>query len=413
MNDQLSIPYSAQVAYLPADSGMPGSLSQADKNVFQRVSPFCLEVIKKSSALEEDMCSVILPVSELSNKLNNLNESILVVFQELQNEFTAITESASFDTSDQAIRGVLESESEEVFKGCSIYDKYFNVMRVSNPTTLLILGQVARTAHLILNDLEFAMVSRDQVVFIINNIKLMFQDLVKTIAPQPSDEIVLSARMNYKVGERLEQGGMSEENDTSPTDWTYKVARYRWITGHHLFSLASIFCINFLNKARCEFEKGMEEEGVTMLRQAGLFLRGTTASMWYAASMPGKTYMSYIRPSMISQETPNGFSGDQNTEYKRLKNSKALLEKSLLRLYGAKRTGWPGCIKEAVDEFVEFDTLDCEAHTLIAAAMAGMDNSISQKQWQQNLPPGFERLNAVDLLREITLQRRQSFGGQI
>jgi len=413
MNNKSSAPYSTQIAYLPADSNLPSSLTGVDRDVLYRVLPLCREVIEKAETFENDMWSAIPRSLEVSNKLDSLNGSILDVFHNLESELITSVQATSFETSDLAIRSVLANEPDDIFKGYSIYDRYFHVIRIAGPSMLQILGQVAKTSHMIINDLEYAMLSRDEFTFIINNIKTMFQYIVSNASEQASNDIVFSGALDRKTDWQQEPEKAWEDNGESPTEWTHKVARYRWITGHHLFNLCSIFCINYLNRAREQFEKGIEVEGNELLRQAGFFLRGTTASMWYAASMPGNIYLKYVRPSMISQESPNGFSGDQNAEYKRLKVSKALLENTLLRLYGAKRTQWPKYVKEAVNEFVEFDTRDCEAHTLIAAAMAGMDTSISQKQWQQNLPPDFEHLNAVDLLREITVQRRQSFAGQI
>lgn len=404
------IPYSIQKTYLPVNSEIPQSMNENESKVFVSVLPLCIDVIQVASTIENEMLSQILGKSRLSLGLAALNQKIGQVFRELQNSYRKIVESTSFETSESAIRHYLSSKPEELIRGYVIYDNHFSVIRVADLSMLDFLAQIAKTSSMILDEIEFALLGRDEVLYIINNIKTMFMSLAEKTGPSiPETKVNLDAFNIYTdTRQAWKQAWFGKSGDS--IEWTQTVADYRWIIGHHLFNLCSIFCGDYLARARKDFEENSEGEAVKNLRQAGYFLRGTTAAMWYAANMPADVYSSYIRQSMISEESPHGFSGEQNADFNRVKVARSALEDTVLRLYGSDRHRWSNHLRKAIEEFVEQDTLDGEAHTLIAAALTGMDASISQKQGQRGLPQEFNKLNAVDLLRELTIQRKESFG---
>src|SRR5262249_17147498 len=154
-------------------------------------------------------------------------------------------------------------------------------------------------------------------------------------------------------------------------------------------------------KASNAFEAGDEPGGMQHLHNAQLFLRGTSASMWYANNFPFEIYKNHVRPAMMKADTPDGLSGELNTDYNFMKAAIDCLEKVMFRRYGRDFNGWPDSIYNSYHEFGSVYVEDMQHHTLIAVSKVGTDTSLAQKAWQADLPAHIRKKKAADVLREM------------
>ena len=297
-------------------------------------------------------------------------------------------------------------------EACAIYDGYFGVVRISAMTLLRRTAQVAATAQAVLRDLPYTLLDRMQIVMVIANIRHMLKTVAYRFpsegslvpdspAAQPAHQGAEAVRRAYR------QCWLSQGN--GGVEWSQAVAFYRWKVGHHFFNLCTIFCTDALREACSAIAEGDEETGVTQLALADSFLRGTTAAMWYAGDFPAVVYQACVRPSMVMPGKASGFSGDQNADYNRMKDAKERLKKVLRQKYGPALAALPARLRSVLMDFHEADIEDSENHLIIAAHKVGTDQSLSQKEWQAELPDSIYRQKAVDVLREIAESKRREF----
>jgi len=131
--------------------------------------------------------------------------------------------------------------------------------------------------------------------------------------------------------------------------------------------------------------------------------------MWYAGDFPAVLYRDCVRPSMVMPGKASGFSGDQNADYNRMKETKERLKEFLCQGYGPTLTLLSPRLRQAFMNFHEADIEDNEHHLIIAAHKVGMDQSLAQKEWQAELPTHIHRQKAVDVLREMAESKRREF----
>jgi len=295
-------------------------------------------------------------------------------------------------------------------EACAIYDRYFGVVRLPAMTLLQLTAQVVMTAQAILHDLPYTLLDRTQIVMLIANAGRMLATLRGRLtggpgglddpASQPANSPTATARLAYRQCWAENLAG-DETNQT--------IAFYRWKVGHHFFNLCAIFCGDALRRAHEAIAASDEQWAVEQLALADSLLRGTTAAMWYAGDFPASLYRDYVRPSMVMPGQASGFSGDQNADYNRMKDAKEKLKEHLCQVYEPNLSGLAHRLRSAFLSFHEADIEDNEHHLIIAAHKVGMDQSLAQKEWQDELPVHIHRQMAVDVLREMAESKRREF----
>lgn len=305
-------------------------------------------------------------------------------------------------------------------QACAVYDDYFGVVRCHPQTLLQLTGQVVRTSQALLFDLPHTLLDRTQVVMIVANVGRMLAVLADRLGgvlslskgvtssaaanAQPMAESAATRRAVYDL--------CWQQNAADAARWSQTVAFYRWKVGHHFFDLCTIFCGDALRRAHRAIAENDEDAGVEEFGQADSFLRGTTAAMWYAGDFPANLYRDFVRPSMVMPGKASGFSGDQNADYNRMKDAKAQLKELLCQSYGPTLAGLPPRLLRAFMAVHEADIEDNEHHLIIAAHKVGTDQSLAQKEWQDELPSHIHRQKAVDVLREMAERKRREFMGR-
>jgi hypothetical protein len=310
-----------------------------------------------------------------------------------------------------------DDDTTALLKQYDTYDRYFNVYRFSAMTAGQFIAQTAASCQRLLADLPYTALDIDERLTIARVTGELFATLAARYFPEASasaqDRDPLSTESAESAPFPTQPDGMEPPARVSSPDVssnrTQRIAFERWRAGHHFFDLCAMFGRDQLIQAATALAAGNEPAVAQALRTSALFLRGTTAAMWYAGNFPQAIYERVIRPSMVSTGMPHGFSGTQNLDYRRFKDTKEQLQEPLKGRYGRNVDRWPSALGQAFITFHETDIADTEAHTLIIIAKTGLDQSLAQHEGQRGLPPNAPRLNAVAQMRALTDERRQEF----
>lgn len=293
-------------------------------------------------------------------------------------------------------------------EACAIYDRYFQVERVAAMRFDTFVGQVAESTCNLLYDLPYTLLDRGQLAQIVATIGAMFATIQAKLSPV-SQSTPATSSVELAPATTSPYHALWQQAKAQSPAWTEQVAFYRWQVGHHFFDLCAIFCTDALQATECAIREEAIQAGVHSLEQAETFLRGTTAAMWYAGDFSAQIYQQIIRPSMVLPGAPAGFSGDQNADYHRLKQTKLQLKKFLRECYGNDLAAMPPLLHHALLRFHEADIENDEHHLLIAAHTVGADQSLAQKEWQAELPESVYKPTALDVLREMAERKRREF----
>jgi hypothetical protein len=283
-----------------------------------------------------------------------------------------------------------------------LYDRYFHVIRVPTMTALQFGAQVLATCDAVLVDLPSAVIGLDEVVAIVDGMRVTFAFLIDRLSlPKAPGNGLHSSPDGLFVAERRRR---------STRDQTHRAATYRWIVGHHFFDLCAMHCRDYLTAAQRQAEDDRPEEAANSLVAARTFLRATTASMWYAGNFPAAIYVNDVREQMKAYK-PGGFSGTQNADYERMKAAKEQLTESLFSLFGTRGSAWKHQnLRDKLADLLETIIEDNEHHTLIAAMKVGRDQSLFQHALAGTRS---RQYRALDMLRDMTQEKRDdldSFG---
>jgi hypothetical protein len=280
-------------------------------------------------------------------------------------------------SSRQALLLSLGDEARDAAIEHADYDRYFGFRRLPIMSASEIAAETVRTIAQICSDLPSAVLALDELIALLG---------------------ALAAALRW-CSSRTPCAGDVAPPDPSPNGATS--AERRWILGHHLFNLLAMLCV-------AELTAATESLAADRVRGAALYLRGTTAAMWYAGNFPPRVYMEQVRPAMVAHSgTSAGFSGTQNLEYTRLRNAMDAFKEMLPARLGDARA-WPADLYAAVSDLYEVEVEDVEHHVLIAATKVGRMPSLLQEEVQERLPPGIAVGTAVDMLRDLAEQRRRT-----
>jgi hypothetical protein len=280
-------------------------------------------------------------------------------------------------SSRQALLRSLGDEARDAAIEHADYDRYFGFRRVPGLSASEIAAETVRTIAEVCADLPSAVLALDEMIALLD---------------------ALAGALRW-CSSRTPYAG-----DTTPAEpgATGAVsAERRWILGHHLFNLLAMLCVAELTAAG-------DSLAADRVRGAALYLRGTTAAMWYAGNFPPRVYMEQVRTAMVAHSgTSAGFSGTQNLEYLRLRDTMDAFKESLAARLGD-AGAWPPDFYAAVSDLCEVEVEDVEHHVLIAATKVGRMPSLLQDEMQGRLPPGIAVGTAVDMLRDLAEQRRRT-----
>ncbi len=404
--------YARPTAFLPLDSAMPSQSVSAPQGDARRASIHAalLAVQRETAKINANLTHYMVSNSELNDSLRRLQGFVANADDLLACEL------APLDGLHQQPAGALTEISGDPTEGRAldhvIYDTYFKVVRISAMTISQFTAQVVATCRAMLRDLPFAVLGMDQVLGLTETIQAMIEFLARRFAsgeedyPSPDENNISipddSAQQEFWLTK-------PETSSRQLDDRTGRVAFYRWCVGHHFFNLSSIFCASHLSGAGKAMEKSDEERAAKLIKQAGQFIRGLTAAMFYAANFPSEVYRGVIRESMMVTGAPHGFSGSQNADYSLLKTIKTDFMQRLAKSYGSDTSIWPPAVLAAVRTFQELDVQDSEHHVLLAAYKVGADSSLSQKTWHGRLPAQARVKNAVDILRDMAEHKRRQY----
>jgi hypothetical protein len=433
MQDELADLAAFQVnpIYLPLISEIPPVQPlEIEPATSQALELNILELIQDALALHYDSQHEVISVATLGDRLLDLSYGLTRVRELLRQEKENLSRRYNSKTGVDALQAALQNAfTQEQIASYNIYDQYFNVIRVPGMTLAEFLSQVTITGERLVLDLVNAVLEQDEIIVCVQAIALMLEILLEMLPTGAAGDRGTAYTKTNVTGVTPVQGETVYDPDpplgtTSATQAeisdagaeigveTERLAFYRWRLGHHFFNLCAIFGQHELKQV-CQFLTEQKWQKATeSMGRATLFWRATTSAMWYAGNFSAWLYQKLIRPSMVSTRVPNGFSGDQNADYARLKAAKEELKELILTL----PTPFPAEAKSfylALQNFVQTYVLDNEHHTLIAAAKVGRDTSLFQKEWQKELPEDLLKakgeFSAVKLLREVTELRYREF----
>jgi hypothetical protein len=416
VSEETDYAYSRPKAFLPVNPKIPSaqSLNAHYSQVEVMAIQSALTRIKfEATKLLKRMQHQTISTPQLARRLAHLSDIIARAHALLGLELRLLTQIETHGINQKTLfENALSEQDMELWRGYIIYDRYFNVVRLPSMTIGQFAAQVAATSLGVLNDLPFVVLGVDEIIAIVQVIKLMFKSLAQNFYPDNDGAYTTSEKYEASIPQKSHPNLWAEmwkHCKDNPNYLTHRIAFYRWMVGHHFFDLCAIFCYEYLMRASIAFERREENKGAQFLNMATGFLRGTTAAMWYAGNFPARIYQKAVRRSMVQAGAPGGFSGNQNSDYNRLKSAKDTLKQTIFEHYGVNPSDWPALVYNAVKGFHEIYMEDMEQHILIAASKVGTDTSLAQNVWQKGLPVKTHIKNAVDVLRHMAKLRQQEF----
>jgi hypothetical protein len=188
-------------------------------------------------------------------------------------------------------------------------------------------------------------------------------------------------------------------SDTTPAAAEPALRRFR--LGHLVFALMCNFGYHYLKRAGTRLDD--IEATAADLDSAAVCIRASTASMWYAGSVPRRAYLLEIRPLMEKASTNyHGFSGLDNFDFRRMRESWENLVAPLSKVIDYKDGG---DLRTSAHMLYEIIVQDIEHHILVAAQLVGVAPSLKQERMKGALP--YQNLPAVMSLRDYAHDRRE------
>lgn len=362
---------------LPYDCRIPDLTSLADRNIIPHLQSLAWQF--RTAYLKLLSHKILLP-SEISELLGCLfyHTNQLASSPDIFPDGSKIHINPFFEEN---------SDNKDVFV---IYDHYMNILRYDYADPSIFVKELVLIVRQQIEDIRKMHVSLHEFTAFIAGMSLMFDGLLErtgcVVNPNPSEKPREYDNIDYAAGPTTQE--------ISPL--------LRWKGGHQTFALMVLFSADEIEKARISFNMNWEK-ATEHLYRASIFFRASTAIMWVASQFPSQVYLETVRPSMISTEMPNGFSGDQNRdfEYWRFTKNKFIAD---IKLH------WdsiPACLRAAVMQFRSTYIRDGESHILLASEMIGDSASLSQIEAEKAYH--FKHKSAAEILRDITRQRIAEF----
>jgi hypothetical protein len=423
--------YALPFAYFPVESNIPSVLdgdgsSGTGHDAAARLLALGRCVAETDQALE-DLRTRVLSPAQVQRHLKHLGRVVRSVAEHLQPELARLSAAIDESAGEAALRHALVDSDGAVgdmaaralgaptpdqidVEALLVYDRYFRVIRVPRMTALQFEAQVLATCDAVLVDLPLAVIGLDEVIAIVDGMRLIFAFLIDRLSLHNAPLNGLHTTPRASPPTNSDGLFIADQRRRPNRDQTHRAATYRWIVGHHFFALCAMHCRDNLIAAQREAEDERPEAAANSLVAARTFLRATTAAMWYAGNFPAAVYVDDIRAQMQTCK-PGGFSGTQNADYERMKTAKKRLIESLFSLFGTRGSAWQHAnLRDKLAEFLETIIEDSEHHTLIAAMKVGRDQSLFQRALAGKRS---RQYRALDMLRDMTQEKRDdldSFG---
>lgn len=269
-----------------------------------------------------------------------------------------------------------------------IYDKYFEVVRVSNMSTGQFIQQYLDTSAELISEFQHTSMSRGEIAYMLKAWEAANEILLEN---EPIDQV--------KYTENAACAFAPESNEER--------ALYRWKLAHHGFALFLIFSGYCFKKAIELIHMGDYSEKLADWIDKGAHLfRATTACMEFGNSFTAIIYRSVVRPDMsrANEEAnlPNGFSGTQNFEYVQWRKLKI----ELLGLIKENKSDIPPHVMDAIELFRAYYLEDMHIHSIIAGRMVGIEKSLLQDGISKNKSKPM-KITAADMLRMMAKAREK------
>jgi hypothetical protein len=404
-----SIPYTCPTSFFPADSQFPQHDTahiQADGRLLS-IRPVLGEILCHTDELLRSLEFHVFNWPDISRRLTQLGHMMAYACAFFDSELQTLLATQTRETSTKSLEQVFHHRSPETIIGYVAWDRYFRVIRVHPLEIQQFMAQVIKTSMEVLYDLPHAMMERGELAYMIRMLHMIFnifhEELANGAEHQPSAQLELPA----PIIENQRSWSALWSHPSDQSEWDHRVGLYRWKVGHHFFVICAIFCQKLLTQATAAFEATDETRGIHSLHDACLFLRGTTAAMWYANNFPLEIYKNHVRQSMINEEA---LTGEEMIDYNCMKDAIDGLERTLFKTYGKSLDHWPEAVYNSYHEFGQIYVEDMEHHAIIAISKVGADTSLAQKAWQADLPRRFRKKTAADVLRDMMDLRRKRFG---
>jgi hypothetical protein len=189
-----------------------------------------------------------------------------------------------------------------------------------------------------------------------------------------------------------------DEPSPVPTASSPATPLRRFVLGHHLFALMANFARHHVRAVAVEPTAATAADD---LLRASQYVRASTSAMWHAVSFPPAAYRDLVRPKMdAASSDEHGFSGGDNFDFRRLRESWEDLHRALLMSWD----DLDGSTRDAARLLFETVVLDNEHHTALAAEMVGLLASLNADRHARRL--AVHAMSAVSSLRHNTDDRR-------
>lgn len=280
---------------------------------------------------------------------------------------------------------VAQVETTSEVEGSIDYDHYFGFVRVAELPRDVLAAQIVVTCAAVLAEMSTAPIALDESISALDAIGEMLGWCATT-------SVAVRETASRVAGKPFADASVEVR------------AEYRWIIGHHLFNLSTVFCLAEIQRAQARAVAGDDGATADALLAAARYLRATTAAMWFAGVFPAELYLRHVRPSMaVLSGRETGFSGTQNLDYHRLRRAIDGLRIALAATPVREST----VVRAAHAVFTEIEIQDVEHHILIAAAkVGGTEPSLLSHANRAELPSHVDLVPAVEVLRDLAEQRR-------
>lgn len=262
------------------------------------------------------------------------------------------------------------------------YDKYFNIVRYDHASPTVFIDQLLLVCLNQFHDLIHSQVALSELTIVLKGTCKMFEILCAELDGQTPNTVT------WKLNDTIPSLSMK-----NPSEY----ALHRWKLGHHFYACFLMFSKAELKKAiSCDVTSTVQ-----CIENAALLFRSSTAAMWLASIFSAQMYIEVVRPSMMSTDTPGGFTGKHNRDFMNWKSTKD----DFLHHFG-QHTPISNATITALKDFADKYLQDGEQHILLAAAMVGDRCSLRLEDAQIN---GTTKNNesAVEMLRFLLGKRHR------
>lgn len=268
-----------------------------------------------------------------------------------------------------------------------IYDNYFGVKRADSIPFMLFVDQYFNITSQALEDVADSTIALETTIGLVKGLGQMASYLLATCEP-------FTQLMFNEIPYQSEPLKVHEDISRLPV--------YRWKLHHRVFALSLIFSIKALNQSIEAINNEQYDKAEGFILSASVFFRGSTVSMIAASAFSSATYNEIVRPTMISIDTPGGFSGNQNRDFENWRAAKNSFRELLVN----KKEVIP-ILDKSLTVFYDTYITDMEEHIIIARNMK-VGGSIGEEWYEKKYNLKLSR-RAVDMLLQLLDERKKEF----